>query len=159
MKKCGQAVGPDPHISILEDFMTEQLYEHENHELVRTASDRMEEFLIAPQYLLAKFPVAFLEPNRCLLGNNVIHWTCPLPNRLSNFLVSAWQRSNSLRIGEKIQGNHCYCVPFLGSFRLGIRNMCPVVRKRKRHQGKRPHPRHRFRSSPRLAWASVTHLA
>ena len=76
MKKCGQAVGPDPHISILEDFMTEQLYEHENHELVRTASDRMEEFLIAPQYLLAKFPVAFLlEPNRCLLGNSVIHWT------------------------------------------------------------------------------------
>ena len=72
VKKCGQAVGPDPHISILEDFMTEQLYEHENHELVRTASDRIEEFLIAPQYLLAKFPVVFLlEPNRCLLGNNV----------------------------------------------------------------------------------------
>jgi hypothetical protein len=101
VKKCGQAVGPDPDISILEDFMTEQLYEHENHELARTASDRIEEFLIAPQYLLAKFPVVFLlKPNRCLLGNNVIHWTCPLPNRLSNFLVSAWQRSNSLRIGK-----------------------------------------------------------
>jgi len=58
--------------------------------LVRTASDRMEEFLIAPQYLLAKFPVTFLiEPNRCLFGNDVIHWICPLPNRLSNFLVSA----------------------------------------------------------------------
>ena len=83
MKKCGQAVGPDPDISILEDFMTEQLYEHENHELVRTASDRMEEFLIAPQYLLAKFPVAFLlEPNRCLLGNNVIYWTESWPSQV-----------------------------------------------------------------------------
>jgi hypothetical protein len=45
VKKCGQAVGPDPDISILKDFMTEQLYEHENHELVRAAFDRMEEFL------------------------------------------------------------------------------------------------------------------
>jgi hypothetical protein len=117
VKKCGQAVGPDPDISILEDFMTEQLYEHENHELVRTASDRMEEFLIAPQYLLAKFPVAFLlEPNRCLLGNNVIHWTCPLPNRLSNFLVSAWQRSNSLRIGKNTRKSLLPVFLFSGVF-------------------------------------------
>ena len=45
MKKCGQAVGPDLDISIFKDFMTEQLYQDENHELVRSAFDRMEEFL------------------------------------------------------------------------------------------------------------------
>jgi len=45
VKECGQAVGPDPDISILKDFMTEQLYQRENYELVRAAFDRMEEFL------------------------------------------------------------------------------------------------------------------
>jgi hypothetical protein len=45
MKKCGQAVGPDLDISIFKDFMTEQLYQDENYELVRSAFDRMEEFL------------------------------------------------------------------------------------------------------------------
>jgi hypothetical protein len=38
-------VGPDPDISIFKDFMTEQLYQYENYELVRAAFDRMEEFL------------------------------------------------------------------------------------------------------------------
>ena len=38
---------------------------------------------VSPQYLLAKFPVAFLlEPNRCLLGNNVIHWTESWPSQV-----------------------------------------------------------------------------
>ncbi len=45
MKKCEQAVGPDMDISIFKDLMTEQLYQHENYELVRAAFDRMEEFL------------------------------------------------------------------------------------------------------------------
>jgi hypothetical protein len=45
VKKCGQTVGPDLDISIFKDFMTEQLYPHENYELVRAAFDRMEEFL------------------------------------------------------------------------------------------------------------------
>jgi hypothetical protein len=44
VKECGQAVGPDPDISILH-FMTEQLYQRENYEFVRAAFDRIEEFL------------------------------------------------------------------------------------------------------------------